>query len=343
MWSYVARRLLQAVLILFIITIACFILTRLSSDPMAQYALKQGMTASDRERLRHSMGLDITLPPAWIHWMGLPAATEASIIEKSGLPVQYLIWLGLAFRGNLGQSLFSHQPVSLLLAQRLPMTLILAGVSEIVIVIVALFLGIVSAVKQYSLTDNIITSFSFIGFSMPIFFIALGMIQIFAVQFKAWHLPYFPTGADVWNFKDPGAMAWHLVLPVSCLVIIQVAGYSRFLRSSILEVLSMDYIRTARAKGLHERAVLYRHALRNAALPLITILGLDIPFLLGGALVTESIFAWPGMGRLFWEYAQRGDFPVVLGVLLVTSSAVVFFTIVVDVAYTFVDPRIRLG
>jgi peptide/nickel transport system permease protein len=134
-----------------------------------------------------------------------------------------------------------------------------------------------------------------------------------------------------------------MVLPVTCLIIIQVAGYSRFLRSSLLEVLGLDYIRTARAKGLSERVTLYKHALRNAILPFITIIGLDIPFLLGGALVTESIFAWPGMGRLFWEYAQRGDFPVVNGVLLLTSSAVVFFTIIVDVMYTFVDPRIRLS
>jgi peptide/nickel transport system permease protein len=168
-------------------------------------------------------------------------------------------------------------------------------------------------------------------------------MSIFAVQFKAWHLPYLPTGADIWNPKDLGALIRHMVLPVSCLVIIQVAGYSRFLRSSILEVLGLDYIRTARAKGLSERTMLFKHALRNAALPFITIVGLDIPFLLGGALVTESIFAWPGMGRLFWEYAQRGDFPVVNGVLLLTGSAVVFFTIIVDVLYTLVDPRIRLS
>jgi peptide/nickel transport system permease protein len=134
-----------------------------------------------------------------------------------------------------------------------------------------------------------------------------------------------------------------MVLPVACLVIIQVAGYSRFLRSSILEVLGLDYIRTARAKGLSARSMLLKHALRNALLPFITIVGLDIPFLLGGAIVTESIFAWPGMGRLFWEYAERGDFPVVNGVLLVVSTAVVFFTIIVDVLYTFVDPRIRLS
>ena len=178
---------------------------------------------------------------------------------------------------------------------------------------------------------------------MPIFFIALGTIEIFAVQFKLWGLPYLPTGGDVWDFKNPVQLVWHLVLPVFCLVAIQTAGYSRFLRSSILEVLGLDYIRTARAKGLSTRTVLFKHALRNAILPFITIIGLDIPFLLGGALVTESIFAWPGMGRLFWEYAQNGDYPVVLGVLLLTSSAVVFFTIIVDLAYTLIDPRIRLS
>jgi peptide/nickel transport system permease protein len=126
-------------------------------------------------------------------------------------------------------------------------------------------------------------------------------------------------------------------------VCIQTAGYSRFLRSSILEVLGLDYVRTARAKGLSTRTVLFKHALRNAVLPFVTIIGLDIPFLLGGALVTESVFSWPGMGRLFWEYAERGDYPVVLGVLLLTSTAVVFFTIVVDLIYTVVDPRIRLS
>ncbi len=310
---------MMALFVLLIITGVCFTLTRLSSDPMAQYGGKQGITAADRDALRLRLGLD------------------------KPIPVQYLAWLNLALHGELGDSFFSHQPVATLLSQRLPMTIVLMFTAEIIIVIVALFLGIIAAVKQYSLTDNVITSFSFIGYSMPIFFIALGLMQIFAVQFKAWKLPYLPTGADVWDFKNPGALAWHMVLPVSCLVIIQVAGYSRFLRSSILEVLGLDYIRTARAKGLREQAVLFRHALRNAALPFITILGLDIPFLLGGALVTESIFAWPGMGRLFWEYAQRGDYPVVNGVLLVTSSAVVFFTIIVDVAYTLIDPRIRLG
>ena len=319
MWTYISRRVIQALFILIIITMICFALTRLSADPMSQYANRQGMTAANRAAIAHSLGLD------------------------QPVPVQYVKWLWLAMQGNLGDSFFSQQPVLTMIAQRLPLTLELMFTAEVFIIIISLILGIVAAVKQYSLLDNVITSFSFIGYSMPIFFIALGLMDIFAVQFKAWHLPYLPTGADIWNTHDLGALAYHMVLPVACLVIIQVAGYSRFLRSSILEVLGLDYIRTARAKGLGARSMLLKHALRNALLPFITIIGLDIPFLLGGAIVTESIFAWPGMGRLFWEYAERGDFPVVNGVLLVVSTAVVFFTIIVDVLYTFVDPRIRLS
>lgn len=319
MWNYLARRLVQGLFTLLIITILCFILTRLSADPLAQYATNPNMTAADREALRERLGLN------------------------QPLPVQYLKWLGLALQGELGKSFFSKQPVSLMISQRLPLTLVLMITAQIITVILALGLGIISAVRQYSLTDNIITSLSFIGFSMPIFFVALGLMLIFAVQFKLWGWPYLPTGADIWSTKDPFQLIRHMVLPVTCLVFIQTAGYARYVRTSILEVLGLDYIRTARAKGLTERSTLYKHALRNAALPFITILGLDIPYLLSGALVTESIYAWPGMGRLFWEYAQRGDFPVVLGVLLIVSTAVVFFSIVTDMVYTLIDPRIRLS
>ncbi|MBI3153401.1 MAG: ABC transporter permease [Chloroflexi bacterium] len=319
MWSYLARRAIQAIFTLLIITVLCFILTRLSADPMAQYATSQRMSAEDREALRERLGLN------------------------DPLPVQYLKWLGLALQGELGNSFFSKQPVSLMISQRLPNTLILMVTAEIITVSLALVLGILSAVKQYSTVDNIITALSFIGFSMPIFFIALGLMLIFSVQFKEWGLPYLPTGADIWDKKDPVELLKHLILPVSALVIILTAGYARYIRTSMLEVLGLDYVRTARAKGLTSRAVLFKHALRNAALPLVTIIGLDIPFLIGGALVTEQVYAWPGMGRLFWEYAQRGDFPVVLGILLIISTAVVIFTIITDVVYTFVDPRIRLG
>lgn len=318
MWSYIARRLIQAVIVLLINTVLIFTLTRLSADPMSQYANRPGLTQADKERIRHNLGLD------------------------QPLPIQYVRWLQLAFQGDLGTSLFSKQPVLTLIMQRLPMTLILMTAAEIVIILLSLILGIIAAIKQYSWTDTIITSFSFIGYSLPIFFVGLSLMLIFAVKFKEWGLPYLPTGAGVWNMKNPAELARHLVLPVATLTIIQVAGYSRFLRSSILEVLGQDYVRTARSKGLVERSVLFKHVLRNASLPMVTLIGLDIAAMLGGAVVTESVYTWPGMGRLFWEYAQRGDFPVVNGILLLTSTAVVIFTIVTDVVYTFVDPRIKL-
>jgi peptide/nickel transport system permease protein len=319
MWSYIMRRIFQGLFTLLIITVLCFLLTRFSGDPLAQYATNPRMSAEDKEALRERLGLN------------------------DPLYVQYFKWLGLAIQGDLGQSFFAKQPVSEMIKTRLPNTLILMFTAEIVTVSFALLLGIISAVKQYSLTDNIITTFSFIGFSVPIFFSALGLMLIFAVQFKEWGLPYLPTGAAVWDKSDPVEYIKNLILPVSALALVNTAGYSRFVRTSILEVLGQDYIRTARAKGLNGRTVLFKHALRNAALPLVTIIGLDIPFLLGGAIVTESVFSWPGMGRLFWEYAQRSDYPVVLGILLIISVAVIVLTIITDVIYTFVDPRIKLG
>ena len=318
MTTYIIRRLIQGIFILMIITTVSFGLTRLSSDPMAQYTLGR-VSAADRERIRKNLGLD------------------------QPLPVQYFRWLSLAVRGDFGYSITNRLPVSELIMQRIPQTLVLMVTAEVVIIVLSALLGIYSAVKQYSLFDNVLTGLSFIGFSLPIFFIALTLMFIFAVQFKVWGLPYLPTGADVWDFKDPYELVIHLILPVASLAIIQVAGYTRYLRSSMLEVLSQDYIRTARAKGLVERAVVVRHALRNAALPLVTLIGLDAPALLAGAIVTETVYSWPGMGRLFWQQAGRGDYPTVIAILLIVSTAVVFFQIVTDVAYTMIDPRIRLS
>ncbi len=318
MTTYIIRRLIQGVFILFIITIAAFGLTRKAFDPMAQYTLGR-ISAEDRARIRANLGLD------------------------QPIPVQYFKWLGLAVRGDFGYSATNHQPVSELIMQRLPQTLVLMVTSEVVIILLSVILGIYSAVKQYSLFDNIMTGLSFVGYSLPIFFIALMLMFIFAVQFKEWDLPYLPTGADIWDFSDPRELALHLILPVASLSIIQVAAYTRYLRSSMLEVLSQDYIRTARAKGLMKSAVIMRHALKNAALPIVTLIGLDVPFLLGGAIVTETVYSWPGMGRLFWQQAGRGDYPTVMAILLLVATAVVVFQILTDVAYTFIDPRIRLS
>jgi peptide/nickel transport system permease protein len=326
MATYILRRLIQGAILLLIISLVGFMLTRLSGDPLAQYTNNPRISAADRQRIARELGVD------------------------QPLPVQYIGWLSKAIRLDFGYSFTTRQPVITRIGERLPNTLILMVVAEIVIIILSLLIGVYQATHQYSPLDNILTTISFIGYSMPIFFVALGLILIFAVWFKelnvkqglTW-LPYLPTGANIWDQKQLGNWVRQLILPVASLAIIQVAGYTRFIRSSMLEVLSQDYVRTARAKGLTERAVVMRHALKNSALPFVTIVGLDIPFLLGGAIVTETVFSWPGMGRLFWEQAGRGDFPVVMGILMLVAAAVVIFQIVTDVAYTILDPRIRLS
>jgi len=170
-------------------------------------------------------------------------------------------------------------------------------------------------------------------------------MYIFAVNFKRWGLPYLPTVGmfDPAVGQTPGELIKHLILPVTTISVITIAGYSRYVRSSMLEVMSQDYIRTARAKGVAERFVILQHALKNASLPFVTLIGLELPFLLAGAVVTERIFAWPGMGRLFIDHTERADFPVLMGILMLIAVAVVIFQIITDVAYSFLDPRIRLN
>ncbi len=316
--SYILKRLLQAILILIINTFLIFSFSRLSSDPMAQYVGKSGFSAEDKARISNELGLD------------------------EPFPVQYFLWLKKVAQGDLGISLFSKQPVWKLIIERLPMTLILMLSAEIVTLLLAFLLGFIAVKMRYSLIDNIISTLSFIGYSMPVFFIGLILIILFSVKFKAWGLPSLPTGTDIWNHNNIIELVQHLILPVTTIASIQIARYSRFLRSSLLETMSNDYIRTAVSKGLGSEKIMYKHILPNALLPIVSMVGLDIGAMFGGAVVTETIFAWPGLGRLFWEYAQRGDFPVVNGILLIISTAVVIMTIVTDVVYGLIDPRIRL-
>jgi len=227
--------------------------------------------------------------------------------------------------------------------ERLPNTLLLMGAYELVVIVGAVAVGMYSAVRQYSLFDHVVTALSFILYSMPIFFIALLSMYIFGVSFRKWGLPYFPTV----GMFEPSAgktvpqVAWHMVLPVLSLALISLAGYSRFMRSSMLEVLSQDYVRTAKSKGLERRYILFVHALKNAALPIVTIVGLDLPTLLGGAIVTERIFGWPGMGRLFFDSVSDVDTPVVMAIMMMVSVAVILFQVLTDIAYAWLDPRIR--
>ncbi|PJF32595.1 MAG: hypothetical protein CUN52_00870 [Phototrophicales bacterium] len=246
-------------------------------------------------------------------------------------------------RGDFGMSLARGRPVLEVMGQALPNTLLLGITSYLVIIVFAFSLGIFQAIRQYSFFDNVITTISFILVSMPIFLVALISVYIFAVQFRKWGLPYLPVQGmySVNTDYSVGDLIRHMILPVFCLAAISVAGYSRFVRASMLEVINSDYIRTARSKGLGERRITYVHALKNASLPLVTLMGLDIPFILAGAVVTERIFSWPGMGTLYIESLGRLDYTVVIAFVLMLAIAVVIFQLITDVLYAVLDPRVR--
>ena len=341
MGRYVIRRLLQAIPLLLIISAILFALTNAMGDPLASFGGRRRIRSSDRERLTRRLGLDkpVTVQYAvWLignDWMDID-------LDGDGVPDAKGTRRGI-LRGDWGRSFMEKRPVNEIIAERLPNTLMLMLTTEVVILVFSLSIGIYSAIRQYSLFDHVFTGLSFVGFSMPIFWLALMMMFIFAVHFKRWGLPYFPTVGmyDLTVGKTIPQVVWHMVLPVTTMSIMSVAGYSRFIRANMLEVIGQDYIRTARSKGLSERVILVGHALKNASLPLVTIVGMDLPILLGGAVVTESIFAWPGMGRLFWDAAKDTDVPVLMGVLTLISIAVVVFQLITDVTYTFLDPRIR--
>jgi peptide/nickel transport system permease protein len=341
MTRYIVRRLLQAIPLLFLISLVVFVLANEMGDPLASFGGRRRIRSGDRERLTRLLGLDkpITVQyGVWLignDWMDID-------LDGDGMPDEKGTRRGV-LRGDWGTSFMEKRAVSELIRERLPNTLLLMLVSEVVIIVLSLGIGVYSALRQYSLVDHLITGLSFFGYSMPIFWTALMFMYLFAVKFKEWGLPYLPTVGKYDLDVGPtlGQIAWHMVLPVASISIVSIAGYTRFVRSSMLDVIHDDYIRTARSKGLSERLIFFRHALKNAALPLVTIVGLDIPLLLGGAVVTESIFAWPGMGRLYWSAAQDTDIPVLMGVLMLISLAVVAFQILTDVVYTLLDPRIR--
>lgn len=341
MTRYIIRRLLQAIPLLLIVSAVLFILMNAMGDPLASFGGRRRIRSQDRARLTRQLGLDKPIPVQFAIWLVGNDWMDVDL-DGDGVPDEKGTRRGI-LRGDWGKSFMEKRPVREIIAERLPNTLILMLTSEVVILVFSLFIGIYSALRQYSLLDHIATALSFIGYSMPIFWLALMMMFIFAVYFKRWGLPYFPTVGmyDLSVGKTIPQVVWHMVLPVATMSIMSIAAYSRFIRGSMLEVISQDYIRTAEAKGLSERMILVGHALKNAALPLVTIVGMDLPILLGGAVVTESIFAWPGMGRLFWDAATDTDIPVLMGVLMLISVAVVIFQLITDITYTFFDPRIR--
>jgi peptide/nickel transport system permease protein len=319
---FIARRLIEAVPLLLLISMAVFfVLQILPAGPLSVYENDPSLTTEDLERLEERFGLN------------------------DPIPVRYAKWLSTFARGDLGYSLVTHQAVGVMIGDRLPNTLYLMTVAFVVTLLIALPIGIISALKQYSLVDHVATMLSFVGYAVPPFWSGLMVIILFSVQFKEWGLPSLPASGMVTLGADGGIgdRISHLVLPVSVLALFNAAHYTRYVRSSMLEVLHQDYVRTARAKGLAEQWVVWAHALKNAALPVVTVITLDLPMLFSGAVVTESIFAWPGMGRLFLESAFRFDYAVLMGVVTITAGLVIISTLVADVVYAWLDPRIRFS
>src|ERR1700730_12743547 len=253
---------------------------------------------------------------------------------------RYLIWVSGVLHGDLGESwtIARGQSVNKIIASRLPNTIMLTTTGFIFSLLIAIVIGTLSAVRQYSVLDNVFTAFSFFGISIPAFWFGLIMLKFFGLELK-----WFPIGAlySVGKQDDFLDRLWHLILPMIVLSLLQVAQWSRFLRSSLLETLRQDYIRTARAKGQTERLVLFRHAFRNALIPLLTVIALAIPTLFGGAIFTETIFNSPGMGQLLIGAVGALDWPVAMGVVIITAALTIFANFLADIAYVIVDPRIR--
>lgn len=342
MLKYIFKRLLQGIPLLFIISLTLFLLMMNVGDPIATMGGRTLTRPEDRERLTRQLGLDKPIAVQYLYWLSGNDWTKVDT-DGDGIPDKNGSRKGI-LRVDFGTSLVTRgKPVTELIGERIPNTLILMVASEVVTILFALVLGIYSALRQYSTLDNIMTTLLFIAYSMPIFFVSLMLMYIFAVLFKRWGLPYLPTVGmfDPQVGKTPWQVFLHMILPVVSLSVTYFAAYSRYIRSTMLEVMSQDYIRTARSKGLPKRQVVYIHALKNAALPIVTVIGLDLPFLLGGAVVTERIFAWPGMGRLFLDHVSRADLPVVMGILMLVAAAVVVFQIITDIFYAWLDPRIR--
>lgn len=311
---YIARRVLNSVPLLIGVSILLFAVLRLApGDPTDIYADIPGVSAQVIDNLRRELGLD------------------------QPLPLQYLHWLGAAVRGQWGYSIRSGRPVVGEIRRRLPATLLLGGTAFALALLVAIPLGVLSALRRYSPLDYGVTFLSFLGISMPIFWLALMVQSLFAVQ---WHILPSAGISTIGDGSLPDRLR-HLVLPACILAVAYIASWGRFTRSSMLDVLGLDYVRTARAKGLSERRVTYRHALRNALIPVVTIIALDFAGIVSGAVITETIFAWPGMGRLFIESMNGRDYPVLMALLMIGSLALITINLLTDILYSFIDARIR--
>lgn len=315
MTTFVLRRLLLAIPTLIGVTIITFLLIHLAPGGPALALAGEKATPAQVAIITHELGLD----KPW--------------------PQQYAIWIGALLHGDLGFSYIRQQPVIQLIGERLPQTMLLMGCALVVSVICAVPLGVYQAYRRNSTFDRAASVAVFMAWSMPTFWFGTILIAVFAVTLR-----WLPVGGlqtiDTTAFDWPSRIA-HLVLPAATLAIVSMAGWSRYIRGSMVEQLREDYTRTAVAKGLTERRVLFRHTLRNALIPFITLLGGTIPALFDGAVITEQIFAYPGMGQLFWQSATDRDYSTLLGMTVLTAVLVILGNLLADVLYGVVDPRVR--
>ena len=322
MHTYVIRRILQAIPILFILSVILFGIVRMTpGGPLAAAERNPSISKEQIQKMRQKLGLDLPLP------------------------VQYLRWIEqIVTEGNLGDSVKFRRPVTEMILERIPNTLILVGASFLVTLLIAFPIGIIAAVKPQSSFDYITTTIAFMGQSVPVYWLGLVLIILFYMTI---HNPLsgdslFPVGGmHSSGHQDLPDLLWHLVLPVTALSLTWAGWYSRYLRASMREVIHEDYVRTARAKGVKERVVIYKHALRNALLPVVTLIALDLPALFGGVLFVETIFSWPGMGRLFWDAARGRDYPVLMGVIIIEAALILFCNLLADLLYGLLDPRVH--
>lgn len=314
MGQYILRRLLQTIPILLGVSVIIFVIVHSTPGNPYAYLFGPRTDAKMKQELMERMGFN------------------------DPLPVQYVRWLGETLQGNLGYSIRSQQPVTGLLAKAIPNTLILTGAAFVLALLLAIPIGVISATRQYSLLDYGVTAFAFFGISLPGFFSALIMVYLFAVKWPLLPMNGITTPGQPWSVVD---LLYHLILPAVTLGLRDMASYARFTRSSMLEVMRQDYVRTARAKGLAERVVVYKHALRNGMIPVITLLGFSLPALFGGAIIIETIFSWPGMGLLSFSAVGNRDYSILMTTNMFFAFLVIIGNLVADILYAVVDPRIR--
>ncbi|HXG03353.1 MAG TPA: ABC transporter permease [Candidatus Binatia bacterium] len=312
MARYIARRLIATVPVTAVVAVVVFLLLRLTTGDPAAIIAGDSATAQDVAAIRARLGLDRPIPE------------------------QFVIWIGRVVRGDLGESFFFKKPVATLIAERVEPTLALATCTMLLAVTMAVPLGVLAAWRRGTWLDRTVMGFSVLGFSVPVFVIGYALIYLFAI-----HLGWLPVQGYQRLADGLGGFLERLVLPSVTLAVIYVALIARITRASVLEVLEADHVRTARAKGLGELPVLLRHVLRNAAVPIVTVIGLGVALLIGGVVVTESVYAIPGLGRLTVDAVLARDYPTVQAVILVFSAVYVVINLLVDLTYTFLDPRIR--